>query len=298
MDDARLTLDLANDVRQLLQYPFMRNAFEAATIAAILGGVAGYFMVLRGQSFAGHTLSQVGFPGAAGAALVGAPPLIGLVAFCGLAALAIGFVAPDPASSRRAENAAIGAILVFALAMGLLFARLYHGFATATYGYLFGTFLGISQGRVLALLGVGLVVFAVLAVAGRPLLFASLERDVAAARGLPVGLLDYGFLAVLGLAVAATALITGTLLVFALLVAPAAAAREVTARPAFALLLGVAIAILVAWAGLAFAYFSPYPLGFYVTTIAFAVYLVTRASRLLRARLGANPDTAAVLSPA
>jgi zinc/manganese transport system permease protein len=269
------------DVRELLHFQFMQNAFVAGTIVAITAGLVGYFMVLRGQTFAGHTLSQVGFPGAAGAALVGVKPMFGVLAFCVAAAVAIALIPGRRSTSAAFESAAIGSILAFALALGFFFTTLYSGFVTGAYSFLFGTFLGISNTQVLTVLITGVVVVATLLVIARQLFFASVDADVAAARGVPVRALAVVFLIVLGLAVAAATQITGTLLVFALLVAPAAAAHELSNRPGRALALSVVIAVLVTWIGLAIAYFSDYPIGFYVTTVAFAAYLLARAGRVL-----------------
>jgi zinc/manganese transport system permease protein len=275
------TWDVVADVRELLHFQFMQNAFVAGTIVAITAGLVGYFMVLRGQTFAGHTLSQVGFPGAAGAALVGVKPMFGVLAFCVAAAVAIALIPGRRSTSAAFESAAIGSILAFALALGFFFTTLYSGFVTGAYSFLFGTFLGISNTQVLTVLITGVVVVATLLVIARQLFFASVDADVAAARGVPVRALAVVFLIVLGLAVAAATQITGTLLVFALLVAPAAAAHELSNRPGRALALSVVIAVLVTWIGLAIAYFSDYPIGFYVTTVAFAAYLLARAGRVL-----------------
>lgn len=277
------SLDLLADLQQLLHYHFMRNALAAGTVVAVAAGVVGYFMVLRGQSFAGHTLSQVGFPGAAGATLVGLAPAAGLLVFCVAAALGIGALAESRSVERRAESAAIGSILAFALALGFLFATLSHGFVAGIQALLFGTFVGISDAQVLQLLAASVVLLAGVAVMARPLLFASVDPDAAAARGVPVRLVSIAFLVLLGVGVAEAAQITGTLLVFALLVAPAATAQQLSARPHVALPLSVAVALLVTWLGMAVAYFSPYPTGFYVTSIAFAAYLLSRGLRRVRA---------------
>jgi zinc/manganese transport system permease protein len=273
------SFDLWGDVQQLLQFHFMENAFEAGTIVAVVAGLIGYFMVLRGQSFAGHTLAQVGFPGAAGAALIGVAPAFGLLVFCVATALGIASLSDSRSRERRTESAAIGSILAFMLALGFLFASLYSGFIDGVYAFLFGTFIGISDSQVEILLLVGVVAVLALALIGRPLLFASIDPDVAAARGVPVRFLAFAFLVLLGLAVAEAAQITGTLLVFALLVAPAATAQQLTARPALGILLTVAIALAVTWLGLAVAYYTIYPIGFFVTTFAFAAYLGARAVR-------------------
>jgi zinc/manganese transport system permease protein len=282
------SLDLWADLQLLLQFHFMQNAVAAGTIVSVLAGLIGYFVVLRGQSFAAHTLSQVGFPGAAGAALLGVPPLAGLITFCVAAALGISALSRER-GARLSETAAVGSILAFTLALGSLFARLYPGFVGAAYSFLFGTYLGITDTQVTVLLVTAIAAMAVLAVIGRPLLFASVDPDVAAARGVPVRLLSVSFLLLLGLAVAEAVQITGTLLVFALLVAPAATAQQLTARPVAGLILSVTVAMLVAWLGLAIAYFTPYPIGFFVTSIAFLVYVAARGWRQLRERVEPRP---------
>jgi zinc/manganese transport system permease protein len=271
-----------DDIQQLLTYHFMQNAFLAGFIVAVMCGVVGYFMVMRGQSFAGHTLSQIGFPGATGAVLVGIPPLIGLVTFCGAGALGIAALAKHHTAGKRFETAAIGSVLAFALALGYLFFKLSHGISTTAISFLFGTFLGIPDIQVLFLLAIALLALGSVTAIGRPLLFESVDPDVAVARGVPVRLISTGFLLILGLAAAACSLFTGTLLVFALLVAPAATAQRITPRPGLAIGISIAIAVTVTWTGLALAYFSTYPIGFYVTTLAFAAYLMSRLPRLGR----------------
>lgn len=275
----RLSPDLFADVQQLLHFHFMRNAFMAGLIVALLSALLGWFMVLRGQSFAGHTLSQVGFPGAAGAALVGVAPAVGLLVFCAASALGISMLSGGGRDGRRSESAAVGSILAFSLALGFLFATLYGGFVGGALAFLFGSFVGIGDGEVELLGVVALIAAAALLLIGRPLLFASVDPDVAAARGVPVRLLSTGFLVLLGAAVAEASLITGTLLVFALLVAPAAAAQQLTARPSTGIAISAGIGVLVAWLGLSIAYFTVYPIGFFVTTLAFAAYLMARTWR-------------------
>ena len=268
----------------LFAYHFMQNALLAGTITAVVAGAVGWFMVLRGQSFAGHTLSQVGFPGAAGAALIGVTPAAGLLAFCVAAAFGIALLGDRRSAERRFESAAIGSILALALALGFLFARLYPGYVGGVQAYLFGSFLGITDTQVLLLLVFAAVVLALLALTARPLLFASVDPDAAAARGVPVRALSIGFLVLLGVGVAETAQITGTLLVFALLVAPAAAAQQISARPLQATAIAVCIALLVTWLGLILAYYVGHPVGFWVTTLAFTAYLVARGGRIAVAR--------------
>lgn len=290
MADQGPSWDLVADVQMLLQFHFMQNALLAGTIVAAMAGAVGYFIVLRGQSFAAHTLSQVGFPGAAAGVLLHTSPLFGLLVFCTASALGIGLAGRGLDAGRRSEAAVVGTILAFSLGLGLLFFRLYAGSAQGIYGFLFGTILGISDGAALAtalLAGVSLVVLAAIA---RPLLFASIDPDVAQARGVPVRGLSIAFLVLVALAVAQAVQIVGTLLTFALLVAPAAAARQLTSRPWLGLSLSVLLSLAYTWAGLAVAYFSIYPVGFFITSFAFATYL---AVRLARAALGGRRPSAA-----
>lgn len=271
--------DPISDLRQLTAYPFMVNALEAGAIVAVLAAVVGWYVVLRRQTFASHTLSVMAFPGATGAALAGLPTAVGYYVACAAAALAIGAVAPATGLSnggRRGESAAIGTVQTVGLAAGFLFLSLNQSILGGPETLLFGTFLGITRGQVLVALIVAVASLAALAMLARPLRFASVDRDAARASGVPVRLVDGAFLLILGLAIAAVSQLTGALLVFALLVAPAASAQRITMRPLAGLCLSVAVAVAVVWIGLALAYFTAYPVGFYVTTLAFAVYVVTR----------------------
>jgi len=275
------------DLRELFTYPFMVSALEAGTIVAVMAGVTGWFMVLRRQTFAGHTLSVIAFPGAAAASLAGLPLAVGYFGFCGLGALALAGIA----GSRRslsAESAAIGSLQALALALGFLFVTLYHGVLNGVDSLLFGTFLGITRGQVAVLLVVAVAAVGLVAIAARPLFFASVDAEVARAGGVPVRLLGFVFLLVLGLSVAETSQITGALLVFALLVTPAATAHQLTPRPLLGIALSVALALAVTWLGLALAYFSIYPVGFYVTSLSFGIYVLVRVGRALRSRRRAN----------
>ena len=227
-----LSFNPVSDVHQLLVYPFMVSALEAGTIVAVVAAVAGWFMVLRRASFAGHTLSVMSFPGASGAALVGWPLTLGYFLACAVAAVAIaGGSLRRGTRDQRQESAVIGTVQVAAFALGFVFLSRYHGVLESLESLLFGSFLGITHGQVETLLVVGTATLAFFAVAGRPLLYASVDEALAQARGVPVRRLLVAFLLVLGLAVAETAQITGVLLVFALLVAPAAYAAEDGSSP-------------------------------------------------------------------
>ena len=169
--------DLASDVRQLLEFHFMVNAFRAGTIVAVVAALIGWFVVLRQQSFVGHTLAIVSFPGAAGAVLIGISAAWGYFGFCVAAALLIA-AAPRARRGYSEESAVIGTVQAFALACGFLFVSLYQGLLEGTNSLLFGSFLGITDGQVRTLLWVGLATIVVLAVIARPLLFASIDPDV------------------------------------------------------------------------------------------------------------------------
>ena len=279
------------DLQQIWAFPFMVNAFRAGTVVAVLAAVMGWFMVLRRQSFAGHTLAVVSFPGAACATLLGIGAGFGYFAFCVGGALVIAAI-PRAAlsgagqSAGGQESALTGTVQAFLLACGFLFVALYKGFLGGVNSLLFGSFLGITTVQVTVLTVVAGLALGALAVIGRPLLFASVDENVAAGRGVPVRALSVVFLVLLGAATAEASQITGTLLVFALLVMPAAAAQQLTVRPALSLALAVVIAIAVTWTGLIAAYYSPYPIGFYVTTFAFAVYVLARAAHTLSTAVG------------
>src|SRR4029077_12165569 len=211
--------------------------------------------------------------------LVHVSPVLGLIVFCVAAAVGIGYAGGDLDAGRRAESAAVGSILAFSLGLGLLFFRLYAGNAQGIYGFLSGTILGISDRDVQLTLIVAVVALLALAFIGRPLVFASVDPDVAEARGVAVRGLSIAFLVILAFSVAITVQIVSTLLIFALLVTPGAAALQLTARPPLGLALSVALSIAFTWLGLAFAYFSNYPSGFFITTLAFATYVVIRGAR-------------------
>jgi zinc/manganese transport system permease protein len=247
-------------------------------------------MVLRRQSFVGHTLALIGFPGAAGAIWLAINPQFGYFGGCLAAALVIAAL-PHGGRSGVAvggggeESAVVGTVQGFALACGFLFVSLYQGFLSGLNNLLFGSITGVADNQVLILLIAGIGCLLVLAVIARPLLFASVDPDVARARGVPVRLVNVVFLLVLGAAAAGTSQVTGSLLVFALLVAPAATAARLTARPAAGLLLSIAIALAVTWLGESIAFFSPYPIGFWVTTLAFSAFLLASGYRALADRL-------------
>ncbi|MBU6410461.1 MAG: metal ABC transporter permease [Verrucomicrobia bacterium] len=270
--------NLARDLALIWQYAFERHAFEAGTVIAIVAGVIGYFVVLRQSSFAAHALSHIGFAGAAGAVLMGLQPLWGLLAFTsggGVAMAALG---------RRAagRDVQIGTVLAFMLGLGALFMSLYKGYATEAYSILFGQIVGISQQAVLVTVAAGLALLAAVAVMYRPLLLSSLDEDVAEARGLPTFGLGAAFMLLIAIAVSIAVQIVGVLLIFALMVTPAAAAHRMARRPARGILISVVIALLATWSGIFISFFLPVNASFFIVTITFAVYSAVRTWQWVR----------------
>jgi zinc/manganese transport system permease protein len=265
--------NIAHDVHELFSYPFMRHAFVAGTIVAVLAGVVGYFVVLRQSSFAAHALSEIGFAGASGAVAFGLSAVWGLLGMAALGAAVIGLLG----KRLRGRDAAIGTVLVFSLGLGSYFITRYKGeSASGPFGLLFGEILGISVHDVWFIAGAATVTLIAVAVIYRPLLFASLDEDVAEARGVPVRRLSVAFLLVLAVAVTAAVQVVGVLLIFALLVTPAAIADRVCRTPGKAIALCVALSVVFVWAGLAVTYYSKFPVGFLITAFAFLGYVIAR----------------------
>jgi zinc/manganese transport system permease protein len=286
--------DLTYDVQLMFSYPFMVNAFRAGMIVAVIAATIGWFMVLRRQSFAGHTLAVIGFPGAAAATWLGLATGYGYFGFCVAGALVIAALPQHTGRTASAEQSAvIGTVQAFALACGYLFVSLYKGFLSGMTNLLFGTIVGVTNTQVLALLVSAAACLAVLIAIGRPLLFASVDPDLARARGVPVRRLGALFLVLLGVAAAGTSEVTGSLLVFALLVAPAATAHKLTTRASVGIAASIAFALLATWIGETLAFFTVYPIGFWVTTVSFAGYLAASLWRAVTDRAGQRPQVTA-----
>ena len=280
MSSSAWSWNLVTDLRNMLSYPFMVNAFRGGTIVAVVAGVVGWFMVLRKQTFAGHTLSVAAFPGAAAATFFGISVTFGYFGCCLAAAVVIAIASrPTRAGGFSAESAVVGTVQALVLASGYLFASLYSGLLNGLNNQLFGFTFGITDAQVVTLGLVAIMVLALVAVVGRQLFFASIDVDVAAARGVGVRVVGVMFLLLLGAAAAEASQITGALLVFALLVMPAAIAQRLTPRPMVGIGLAVAIGVAVTWAGLTGAYYTSYPSGFCITTFAFAAFIAAGVSR-------------------
>src|SRR5450432_584633 len=255
----------------MLDYDFMRTAFAASGIVAILAGIVGFFLVLRGQTFAGHALSHVGFTGATGAVLLGLPPLAGLVGFTVLAGLGMGLLGEKLAE----RDVAIGMILSLALGLGLLFLHFFTSYASQAAALLFGNVLGVDRQALMWLAILAALSLAALGFIARPLIFASLQSELAEARGAPLQLISTAFLAIVAVAVAECAQIVGVLLVFTLMVGPAASALRFSRRLYGAVALAATLALLEAWGGLTLAFYSDWPVSFWITALSGAVYFAS-----------------------
>jgi zinc/manganese transport system permease protein len=252
----------------IFAYDFMRDAFVASGIVAVVAGTVGYFLVLRGQTFAGHALSHVGFAGATGAVLLGLPPLAGLTGFTLAAGIGIGLMG-DRLSGR---DVAIGMVLSLSLGFGVLFVHFYTSFATQATAVLFGNVLAVGRDTLWTLAGLGVVCLAGLAAISRPLIFTSLQPEIAEAKGVSLRLIAVLFLAIVAIAVAESSQIVGVLLVFTLMVGPAAAAQRLTGGLWPGVALSVLLALIDAWGGLALAFYTDWPVSFWITALSGVVY--------------------------
>ncbi len=250
----------------------MQTAFAASGIVAVLAGAVGYFLVLRGQSFAGHALAHVGFTGATGAVLIGLAPLPGMV----LATLAGGIGMGALGERAQGRDVAIGMVLSVSLGLGLLFLHFFTAYATQATALLFGNVLAVDPPTLWSLLALALLALAGLALIARPLLFATLQPELAEAKGVSLRLLGMLFLAVVALTTAECAQIVGVLLVFTLMVGPAATAQRLTTRLGAGVALSVLLALAQAWAGLTLAFYTNWPTSFWITICSAVAYALAR----------------------
>ena len=275
----------------MLAHPFMQHAFLAGTAVALAAGLVGYFLVLRAQVFTADALSHVAFTGALAALAAGLDARLGLFAITILVALGMGTLGRQ----ARPDDVVIGGVFAWVLGLGVFFLRLYTstrsgtGNGSAGVSVLFGSILGLSASRALATALIALLVCAVLVVIARPLLFASVDENVAAARGVPVRLLGFGFLALVGTTAAEATQVVGALLILGLLAAPAGAASRLTTRPLPALGLSAAIAVASVWLGLTASYLVAVPPSFAILAVATLCYLGTVAVQRLRRGSAVQP---------
>ena len=265
----------------MLDYDFMRTAFAAALVVSLVAGAVGYFLVMRNLAFAGHALSHVGFAGATGALLIGLAPFWGLLLLTLGASVAMGLLG----ERLRGRDIATGIILSLSLGFGVLFLHIYTAYAAQATALLFGNVLAVSRADLWHLVILAAASLIALAAISRPLLFATLNPELAEAKGLSLRLIAVLFLLIVGVAVAEAVQVIGILLVFALLVGPAAAAQRLTANIKAGIALSVLLAVAESWAGIALAYVTDGPPTFWITLLSSAVYLLA----LLRPqRIGAT----------
>lgn len=287
--------NIVADLRQMLAYQFMRDAFGAGGIVAVVAGVVGYFVILRRNAFAAHALSHVGFAGATGAVMIGVAPVWGLLAFCLGAGAVIGAIG----QKLRARDTAIGIVLTFSLGLGSLFVALYNGQADEVTSILFGQISGVSPGQLVLTLVIGVLAIFLIAAVYRPLLFASVDEDVARARRVPVLALSIGFVMILALVVAVAVQVVGVLLIFALVVTPAAAAEVVSRSPRQAMVLGVLIALFSTWLGIFLSWYSGnWPASFFITSISTVVYVLCKIGGFAADRVATAEAAGTALAPA
>ncbi|HUZ33982.1 MAG TPA: metal ABC transporter permease [Xanthobacteraceae bacterium] len=264
----------------MLEYDFIRHAFAAAGVAAVVSGLVGYFLVLRGQTFAGHALGHIGFAGATGAVLFGIAPLWGLVGFTLAAGIGMGFLG-ERISGR---DVATGVVLSLALGFGLLFLHYYTAFAAQVTALLFGNVLAVERSTIATLVVLALVTLAGLAAIMRPLIFASLQPELAEAKGVPLRFVSTAFLAIVALAVSESAQIVGILLVFALMVGPPATAQRLVTGLWSGMALSAVLALAEAWFGIVIAYQTDWPVSFCIAALSALGYFLTRGIIAPRSR--------------
>lgn len=280
------SLNLVKDVADMLSFDFMRYAFTAGGVIALSAGMVGYFVVLRNQVFTSDALGHVAFTGGLGGVLAGLPLLASVFGSTIGGALAIGSLG----GRARGRDVAIGTVFAWVLGVGVLFLSLYSTGRSGVSGILgvtvlFGSILSLQQSQAVTATVAGVLISLVLIGVSRPLLFASVDPDVAATRGVPTRLVTVIFLVLVGATVAEAVQAVGALLIFALLVTPAAIAQNLTARPYVGIALAAALAVAFVWLGLGLAFYISYPVSFFITAVAFVVYL---GSVVYSRRSGAN----------
>ena len=257
---------------QLLAQHFVHTALLAGAVVSVICGAIGIFVVTRGASFAVHAISELGFTGAAAALVAGINPVIGMMG----GSLSVGLVLGFLSLRGRERDSAIGAVLAFGLGIGILLLSLYQGYATEATNLLFGSIVGVSDGQLRGLAAVALIVAAGIAIAYRPLLFSSVDPEVAESRGVPLRALSILIFLLIAMTTAEAIQVVGVLLVLTLVITPAAAAQRLTGRPGLAMLLSIIIALVSTEGGILLSLEKPWPTSFFIATISFAAYLIAR----------------------
>lgn len=262
--------------------PLVRNSLFAAVLLGLLGGLFSTFVIMRDLPFAVHGISELSFAGASAALLLGTSVISGSIIGSLVAAAVLGVLG----TRARDRNSIIGVLMPFGLGLGILFLSLYKGRSANKFGLLTGQIVAVDQTQLSDLTVAAVIALVVLIVIWRPLTFASVDPEVAEARGVPVRWLAPVFMIALGVAVAISIQVVGALLVLALLCTPAAAAVKVTASPLWVPVLSTLFALVATVGGILVALGSSIPISPYVTTISFAIYLLCRVGGQLRSRRG------------
>ncbi len=261
---------MLEQIANYLSYDFVRHALLAGSLAAILGGAVGYFVVMRRVSFAAHALGHIGFTGAAGAALFGLTPLEGMLVISTLAGAMMG------ASGNRLNRSdvAIGITLSVCLGLGVLFLALYQGFSGQASAILFGNIFGVSRHQIVQTIILSAISLGTLLTLSRKLLFASVQPDLAEARGVSLSALSIAFMVILAISVTLASQVVGILLVFTLIIGPAGIAARFCRNFWTGLAASVVIGLFAVWTGILFACATSWPPTFWITTIIFGLYLI------------------------
>lgn len=259
--------------------PFMVHALMAGFLIAIAAGAMGYFTIARHSTFAAHALAHIGLPGATGAVLLGLPVSAGLGLFSLAGALVIG------ALGKRASQREIatGTVLAFATGLGLFFARMSSSASQQMQSILFGSILTITQEQIIGFLIFDLVLLVLLAVIYRPLLFSSLDEQVAQARGVPIGLMNLLFMSIMAGVITISVPAVGTLLIFALVITPAATANIIVASPLRAMLVSGLVCLFSIWGGLVLSAMFPAPPSFIIVTLSTLLWALAKGWETIRA---------------
>jgi len=275
--------NLVYDFQQMWAFPFMQHAFEAGTMVAVIAGVMGYFVVLRRSTFVAHAFSEIGFAGASGAVYLVQALNITFLTSTDAAAygMLVGSILGGTTIamlSRRSSHrdVYVGIVLAFALGVGLLFLSLYTGYATEAISLLFGEILGIASTDVLRTLIFSVIILGGVGFIYRPLLYSSLDEEVAEAKGIPTLFIGVAFLLLVAVAVSVAVQVTGVLLIFSLMVTPAATAQHLASKPSKVIAISVALALAVTWFGLFVSFYEPYPASFFITATIFVIYILVR----------------------
>lgn len=267
---------MLNSIAHIFDYEFMRFAFMAGTLAALLAGIVGYFVVIRNLVFAAHALGHIGFAGASGALLVGLSPISGQFILTMIAAFGMGALG----SKISKNDMVIGIVLSFCLGLGTLFLHFYNGYAGQATVILFGNLLGVSVHDLWVMLVLTVVSLISVAVIARPLLFSSLESELAEAKGISLSRMAIVFIIIVAIAVVLASQVVGVILVFTLLIGPAAIALRWTERFWTGFGLSITLALIIVWLGITLSYLTDWPISFWISTLVFVAYILSPSKKL------------------